>query len=137
MGLHVIPYPQQVELGGDDFVLQNNLTLVLDKNATAVDRKTAEKLITELKEKWGIAASISDDKGAAMIMLTRKGISKKIVEQGYVITTDKSILTITANDEDGLFYGVQTLFQIIKRGRDKIFVPGIIDISCFYPLLSC
>ncbi len=125
LGLHVIPYPQKVELGGADFILQNKLTIVLDKNATKVDRKTAELLTTELAEKWGITASLSDAQGVSSILLTRSNVPKAITDQGYIINTNAGVLTIQAKDEDGLFYGVQTLLQIIKKSRGETFVPGM------------
>ena len=125
LGLHVIPYPQKVELGGADFILQNKLTIVLDKNATEVDRNTAELLRTALSEKWGITANISETKGVSSILLTRINAPKTIRDQSYIINTGNGILNLQAKDEDGLFYGVQTLFQIIKKTRGQVFVPGM------------
>ena len=125
LGLHVIPYPQQVALGGNEFVLKSPINVVLDKNASAIDRKTAELLKSELEKKWGLTAMISDTKGTSNIILTRKGVPKSVVDQGYILSTDASTLSISAKDEDGLFYGVQTLFQLIKKTRDNVIVPGM------------
>lgn len=125
LGLHVIPYPQKVELGGADFILENKLTIVLDKNATEIDQKTAELLKAELAKIWGVTASISDTKGINSILLTRSNVPETIADQGYSLNTDDGILTLQAKDEDGLFYGVQTLLQIIKKSRGQVFVPGM------------
>ncbi len=125
LGLHVIPYPQQVAVGGNDFVLKNPVHVVLDKNASPIDRKTANQLKSELEEKWGMNVVISEKKGACNVQLTRDGIPKSMIEQGYVLSTDSDMLTIKAKDGDGIFYGVQTFFQIIKKKRGEIIVPGM------------
>lgn len=125
LGLHVIPYPQQVEIGGNEFILTSPVNIVLDKNSTELDRQTADKLKKELEEKWGIKSTIGVDKGGSNIILSRKGAAKTLGEQGYKLTTDTNILTISAKGEDGLFYGVQTFFQLVKNTRGKIVVPGM------------
>jgi hypothetical protein len=56
IGLHVIPYPQQVILGGSDFTFSDKLTIVLDEAHSDADRFTAEELASALKRngtsKW-------------------------------------------------------------------------------------
>src|SRR5688572_5928728 len=52
LGLHVIPYPQQVRIGGTDFVFNDYLNIVLDKNHSAADEFTANELINDLKSEW-------------------------------------------------------------------------------------
>ena len=125
LGLHVIPYPQQVEVGGNDFKLNSSLTIELDVNSTDVDRQTAEKLKKELGETWGIVATLGEGNGGSTVILSKQADIKTIGDQGYQLTTDHDVLTITANDEDGLFYGIQTFFQLIKKSRGRIFVPGM------------
>lgn len=59
LGLHVIPYPQEVETGGEAFAVQKKIAIVIDKNASAEDRFTAQQLVRSLKEEFGIDATIS------------------------------------------------------------------------------
>ncbi|MEQ9220096.1 MAG: beta-N-acetylhexosaminidase [Cyclobacteriaceae bacterium] len=125
LGLHVIPYPQQVELGGSDFELSGTVNVVLDKNAGEVDKATADKLKSELETHWGVKAVVGTTSGSTNIFLTRKGATKDLKAEGYQLSTDQKNLTITANDEDGLFYGVQTLFQVLKKTRSGVIVPGM------------
>ncbi len=125
LGLHVIPYPQQVELGGNDFTLKSPVNIVLDKNATKADQQTADMLKKELEEKWGIKATIGTVKGSHNLILSRKGAAKTFGEQGYKLTTDTNVLTIRAKGEDGLFYGVQTIFQLLKKTRGEVLIPGM------------
>jgi len=125
LGLHVIPYPQQVEVGGNDFILKSPINIVLDKNATVIDRQTAKLLKKELWEEWGIILTIGEGNGSSAITLTRNGSADIRGNQGYRLITDTENLTIIAKGEDGLFYGVQTLFQLIRKARGRLFIPGV------------
>jgi hexosaminidase len=125
LGLHVIPYPQQVKFGEKDFIFKKTINIVLDKNYSDIDRQTAEQLKKELQEKWGLEVWINNNLGACTIILTRKNISKSIKNQGYSLITDDNVLTISAKSEVGLFYGVQTFFQLIKKANNEIFIPGM------------
>ena len=125
LGIHIIPYPQEVRLGGDDFILQNGLDIILDKNATSTDLKTAELLKKSLIDDWGLTVNITRENGTKGIVLTREGVGASIKDQGYSLSTGKNGLTILAKDEDGLFYGVQTFLQLIKKHRTGPFVPGM------------
>ncbi|MCK5207889.1 MAG: beta-N-acetylhexosaminidase, partial [Cyclobacteriaceae bacterium] len=125
LGLHVIPYPQQVEIGGNDFILKSPVNIMLDKNSTGVDRQSAELLKKRLQEEWGVKGVVGTDPGSSTIILTRKGAPKSIGDQGYSLATDTNVLTIRAKREDGLFYGVQTIFQLLKKTRGEVLIPGM------------
>lgn len=125
LGLHVIPYPQQVEIGGNDFILKSPVNIVLDKNSTGVDRQSAEILKKRLQEEWGVKTVVGTDPGSSTIILTRKGAPKSIGDQGYSLATESNVLTISAKGEDGMFYGVQTIFQLLKKTRGEVVVPGM------------
>jgi hypothetical protein len=131
-GICLIPYPQQVSLGGGDFVLGNELSIVLDKKAPDQDRFAAAELAAQLQEEWGVKAAITGAASGKSIILTHKGVSKKITGlpekkalQGYQLTAGADQLVIRAKGEAGLFYGTQTLLQIIKNGDGAAFVPGM------------
>ncbi len=125
LGLHVIPYPQKVEIGGNDFILRSPVNIVLDKNSTKVDRQTANLLKNAFEEEWGIKAVIGEDQGGCNVILNRKDSPKSMRDQGYKLTTDTNVLNITAKGEDGLFYGIQTIFQILKKTRGEVIIPGM------------
>ncbi len=126
LGIHVIPYPQQVILGGDDFIISNNVTILLDKNHSEADKFAAGELAGTLKKEWGVNASIGTEKGKKNIVLTRNMVSGEIIGlQGYHISTGENELVIKAKGEAGLFYGVQTLLQIVLEGREGAYVIGM------------
>ncbi len=131
-GIYLIPHPQEVSLGGGDFVLGNELSIVLDRNASDRDRFAATELAAQLKKEWGVNAVIDGSASGKSIILTHKGVSKDITGlpkkkalQGYQLTAEAGQLVIRAKGEAGLFYGTQTLLQIIKKGAEGAMVQGM------------
>jgi len=131
-GIYLIPYPQEVILGGEDFVLGGKVSVVLEGDATDSDRLTATALAEQLKKEWGINAVLTGSPSGQSIILTHEGVSNTVTGlpekkalQGYQLTTETNQLVIRTKGESGLFYGTQTLLQIIKKGPTGTFVPGM------------
>jgi hypothetical protein len=121
----LIPYPQQVTPGGQDFLIPDDLTVVLDPDASDADRFAAEEFISLLKTGKNITAHIGKPGSTPVLVLTRKkstGIKNK---EGYQIITERDALTIRASGEAGLFYGVQTVLQLIQKNGTGYRIPGV------------
>jgi len=131
--IYLIPHPQEIILDGEDFILGRELTIVLDKNASDQDRFAATELAAQLKKEWGVRkADISSTASGNSIILTHKevskditGLPKKKAMQAYHLTAGADQVVIRAKGEPGLFYGTQTLLQIIKKGPEGAMVPGM------------
>ncbi len=123
--LYVIPYPQQVTITGDNFIFSNSLNIVLSKNHSVVDEFTANELSRDLKNEWSIDAAITNKKGNYSIVLNRQKTSSKIGRQGYQLSVSKNEIIITASAEEGLFYGAQTLLQLIQKDGSGHKVKGL------------
>ena len=131
-GIYLIPHPQEVSLEGDDFTLGNELSIVLDRNASDKDRFAATELAAQLKNEWGVKAVLTPSASGRSIILTHKGVSKSLTGlpkkkaiQGYQLVTGADQLVIRAKGVSGLFYGTQTLLQIIKKGPEGAYIPGM------------
>lgn len=127
-GLYLIPYPQKVYFEGEDFVLEGEVIIVIDKNTSEADKFAATELALDLKNEWDIDATLSETaiNGKKSIILTRNQVPESIKEQGYIIKTSIDELFILANSEEGLFYGTQTLLQLIKKSSNGYIIPGMI-----------
>ncbi len=125
IGLYVIPYPKEVKIGGHGFEFKNGLTIVLDRNPTSSDKFTAEELIKDLKNDWNIDAKIGKKENLPAIVLTRKQKIKSVNNQGYQLISCENEVIVKANGEDGLFFGTQTLLQLIKKDINGFKVPGL------------
>ena len=125
-GVSLIPYPQEVRAGGEDFVLASGVKVILDQNADEEDRFTAGELKSRLKADWGLEAAVGGPEGTAgSIVLTRSGAPSKAREQGYSLETSAKKITVRANTGAGLFYGMQTLLQLIQPGRAGFVIQGV------------
>ena len=124
-GIHIIPYPQEVKLRGDDFTLGKKLTIVLDKTATENDKFAADELAKYLNEKLNIQTIIQNAPFGKSIILTRKMAAKKSGDEGYTLTTEKDHVIVRAKTESGLFYGVQTFLQLIQKNKTGAYVKGM------------
>ena len=124
-GLYVIPYPQKVTMIGNNFNFNNSLNIVLDKNHSAGDEFTANELIRDLRSEWNINAALSNKRGGYSIVLSRQKSSSKASKQGYQISVNNNEIIITASGEEGLFYGTQTLLQLIQKNGSGHKVIGL------------
>ncbi len=125
LGLHVIPYPQEVLLGGQPFVFGNQTSIVLDKNPSNQDRFAAEELMKALKNEFNITGAISGNQMQGSIVLTRTNKQPKIGDQGYQIQVNNKEIIVSANSSQGLFYGAQTLLQLIQKKRQGFQIAGM------------
>ena len=124
-GLYIIPYPQQVLFGGDAFMFQNDLNIVLDKDHSKADEFTATELIRDLKSEWNIDAAINQKRNNFSVILSRRKSLSKPGKQGYELSVTKNAITISSAGEEGLFYGTQTLLQLIQKSAGGYKVIGL------------
>lgn len=125
LGLYVLPYPQEVKVTGDSFIIGGPLTIVLNKNHSPADVFAAEELIRDLREQWGITATTGTSKNTPSIVFIRDKANAKLNKQSYQIITGKDKVIIRANGEEGLFYGTRTLLQLIQKKDNHYQIPGL------------
>lgn len=124
-GLQVIPCPREVKTGGSDFIFTHELTIVLDEEPSFPDRFTASELISDLKNEWNIIAKVGPRATYPIIVLTHNHAPETLRDQGYQLKAREGEIIICARGEDGLFYGTQTLLQLIVHAGNGYRVPGL------------
>jgi hexosaminidase len=125
-GYTVIPYPQSVVIGGPAYDFESGVNITVDKKAPEEELFTARELSAQLREQWGIESTITPGIEKKGIALTLKNAPKELGDQGYLINASASGLIIQANTSAGLFYGTQTLLQLIRKKNGKYFVKGMV-----------
>ena len=113
-GFSLIPAPQKTELTGQQIVLDDGWAIdaKLDLNKIALKR-----LQTGAMELHGIGFS---GNGVGRIILeidpgtVNSNLSPELAEQAYRLEINTGLVKITGNAEAGLFYGVQSLLQLLK-----------------------
>lgn len=140
--LNVIPKLKEVRLGRGEFVVNNKTTLLLGRNHSRADEFAAKLLNQEIKNliktplQIKIPQTLPNFKNVIILTIPQRdkefakilkqqdiAIDKKLDEEGYIIDAENKHILIAANAEVGIFYGVQTLRQLIKRKEDKVIVP--------------
>src|SRR3569833_514726 len=109
----IIPAPVSVKKADGQFVLSQETVLYADSNTKAVSFFTdylQNKLNLRTQLKIGDAGSAANS-----IVLTAKG-TENLPDQGYRLTITPQQIII-AGKGAGLFYGIQTLLQLIPADR--------------------
>ena len=125
----LIPQPREMQATGQNFQVKPETQIVLSTNAAAEDRFAAESLQEELRtvtgHEYAIVSSPSAPRGPA-IRLARFGDASvqgaqtgDVGDQGYVLNVDASGIVVAGKDSAGLFYGVQTLRQLVVADGDS------------------
>lgn len=109
--LNIIPAPVKSELKKGNFAISATTTIVL---AGSNLEKSAAFLNNYLKEIYGIALPIATGKAAwkNAIVLNFDRLDGKI-PGAYNLTVDKNKVYIGGDNEEGVFYGIQTLIQLL------------------------
>jgi len=125
LGLSVIPYPQEVVITGENFRFSKKVIIVIGEKASPEDVFTAQELVRNLKRDFGIDAALSTVGTKGSITLSRKGAEKRVGGEGYQLSVSSGQILINAISSAGLFYGTQTLLQLIQKENEGYKVPGL------------
>ena len=130
-GYNVIPIPQKVELQGGDLEFGSGWRL-----ETGQGVKPDDVAVTSLKEGLetrdgirletrgrGKAIELSIQPGSVAIGQAADKDKQALEEQAYKLEIGSSGIRITANAPAGLFYGVETLVQLVKQSQGKLWLP--------------
>lgn len=114
--MHLIPEPKKLILGEDYFTFSPNTSIVLDSSCSFDDLETALVLQSFIKNHLGYTLAITKaltnkDTHASAIYFKHTLTS----EEGYTLAITPLHIIIGASHAKGLFYGVQTLQQIITQ----------------------
>jgi hexosaminidase len=123
--INIIPQPKSVELKAGYFILNektsvyyNDQQLQFLADLTSATIKSLNKLQMPVKIKEGTK---SYSKSINLVFDAKTTISK----EGYIMTVSPKEIIIRANTSQGMFYGLQSLFQLIPVQGDKK-IPSLI-----------
>jgi hexosaminidase len=131
-GYTVIPEPQNVELRGGDFPFGTGWRLELGQSVPVSD-VSVESLRTLLWQRYQISlATVGQGKairleirpGSVLIGKATDKDEAALAEQAYRLVLGRDGIRVTANAPVGLFYGVETLVQLVKRANGTLWLPA-------------
>jgi hypothetical protein len=139
-----MPAPKEVQLGDGGFQVGPRTKIFVQLGHQSEDRIAAETLAEEVADQSGLRLDIQKMKaagkaeGGAIVLarlqdsrvrrfLARNGLEADEVvgADGYLLFSDKSHLIVAANTGQGLFYGVQTLRQLLRPDGKGLICPAV------------
>ncbi len=142
--LKLVPAPKEVQLRDGGFKVGRRTKIFVQLGHQSEDRIAAETLAEEVAEQSGLKLDILGMKaagkaeGGAIVLarlqdarvrrfLARNGLKADnlVGEDGYLLFSDKSHLIVAANSGEGLFYGVQTLRQLLQPATKGLICPAV------------
>lgn len=108
----VIPAPAQMTLSSGAFTLRENTPIFADSSS----RETAEMLSVRLRESTGYPFVVKSTRSiepidGAILLTTRDPVRTGL--EGYHLSVLKNAVVIRSDAPAGLFYGTQTLLQLL------------------------
>jgi hexosaminidase len=110
----IVPWPVSLKQNTGSFSIINGTTI--ESNSPEV-MKVAGFLSRALAIPLGFPVPVTNKSkgmGAIRLVIPEKA-NKQLGDEGYVLAVDTKKVTITANKPAGLFYGVQTLLQLLPK----------------------
>ena len=135
----IFPLPQQIQLTGGSFALDETISILVPQNMTGNDIFLARFLVRELSDKYGMAVRIEQlseiPSGRRVVIMGKfdnplvdkycKGNNLKIDDkdpgpEGYLLEVTSDKIIIAGSDDQGAFYGLQSLRQLVDAGDGKM-----------------
>lgn len=145
-GLHLIPAPREAKLlGGAGFSVNKRTRIVLMQSHQADERVAAEMLVADIQKLAGFAPRITTSRSLPgsrdVIYLGLPGQDRRLERllderhlklgadfspQGYALLASSDQIAVAALSDQGVFYGVQTLRQLLVPGpAGKLQCPAV------------
>ena len=124
--LNIIPQPVSMQVSDLSYTINRSSTIYYNPQETALS-KHADYLTAAVESLSGIkiTKASSANKSTIQLLISKiEGIGK----EGYKLNVSDKGITISANTDKGIFYGIQTLLQTMPaiRTNEKLEIPGIV-----------
>ncbi len=134
----IFPIPQQVEITNESFIIDESLVIIVPPGRTENDIFIARFLVRELSDKYGVAVKIEESSqvpsGKRVVVMGRfdNPLVSKLCNangmtitrqdpgaEGYLLRVSDGKIIIAGSDDAGVFYGLQSLRQLLDNGDGK------------------
>ena len=117
--LNLIPAPKQIDLKPGNFEFAADLRIMVKQQ----NNIGLEDFSALLKTELGIIVKLNGQATGKTIRVEKRKDMELRSEEGYVLDVMPEGITVTATTEAGIFYGIQTLSQLITANRTGRLIP--------------
>ncbi len=110
LSVSIIPIPVDMEQSAGFFRLQKNTTVSFNADEAS---PTAEMLVSRINRATGYSLKAARGTNGRIKLVVNETTVPRLGDEGYVLAVTPGNVTISANKPAGLFYGMQTLFQLL------------------------
>lgn len=115
--LNIIPAPVKAEAKQGTFIINSSTKIILEGSGT---KKSADFLNSYLQEFYGFKLAIAKagtaEKNAVVLNFDK---IENPIEGAYNFTVDNDKVYIGGDNEAGIFYGIQTLIQLLPAEKSS------------------
>ena len=127
--ISVVPRPMEMKVTGGRFELKFTTTIYAQSGSDEI-KQIAKYLAEQLSPATGYGLMVLDECKAKSpddsILLTTKGACEGLGDEGYELVVTEKNITVRAPKPAGLFYGVQTIRQLLPpQIESKKVVPEV------------
>ncbi len=126
--LHLLPSPRTLEPSGQPLATSRLTGIVLhgdDPALFGVAERLQQAVLVEHGLRWRLRAIEANSEPVVVLALGTPDAPDHV--QGYRLSIDAAGVVVSANDAAGLFYGCQTLRQIMRQRPDRL--PGCVVVD--------
>jgi len=139
--IHIIPAPKVVKILDGKFTFTASTSIVIENPGNSETAFAASELASEINTELGFLPLVTDKQKGNPVTLLLIGRDTKLLkkiaepelktaetwgEEGYFLYVLPNRIVVAANTEAGLFYGVQSLKQLIRANRTGNSIPCLL-----------
>ena len=135
----IIPRPRELKATGQNFLLDKNAHIVLADSRSTDDKFAADDFVSDVKSTANVSLKINRGRGRKAIilgLLTLPAIQQSlkasgfdvpttINEEGYLLSVTPESVVIAGASPAGVFYGLQTLKQLVCGEGNAAYIQGV------------
>lgn len=114
--LNIVPKPMKAEVKKGNFTFRSTTAILTDISNQELNQ-LGSLLVQSVSNAGGPELKLSGLSGSRIpgnsVVLVLGGLSENLSDEGYKLTVSKKNIIIRANTGKGIFYGLQSLFQLL------------------------
>ena len=114
----ILPKPASIAWQDGQFTIPNELKVYGEESQSEISYFSREVLAVS-----GLKTKLTSDPSASQLILA---VDSQLVKQpeGYQLIVTPENIQITGHDDAGVFYGLQSLIQLLYAGKEDLAIPA-------------